>query len=519
MVAVAWLVSAAAVGFYMGASLRPQPPHVRFSSATASVDAVQSSPVVMSTTGGIGDPWLVSAATKASPPTPDVEGLRASGQAALRLVKRPNRKAEAWRRFDFSLLFGAELEAPSSPVDSGLASTFVDGEDAKDGGLACMVFVDGVFSAELSSLDALPSGTYAGSLSGFEEGRVRTAVEASVHQLPEAEADRRTELGIFPFAALNQASLSDVGLVYVPKGCESTLRIVHLSTGAPTPDTPTEPPAPTEPLPKTVFTASHPNTLIWVDEGASLSVLQQYAGAGRYFTNALTRVHVAANASVQHSYVQEASLEAVHLDSLVVHCDERADYRCQAVQTGGRLSRVNHQINLAGRLAHSDLSGLTLASDRQLCDFHSQVRHVSRDCSSAQEQRNAAAGRSRIVFKGAIQVPRGSDNTSATQLCNSLLLSDKARVDMEPTLEIKTDDVQCTHGATVCDLDDEMIFYLQARGLDRVQARSLLLAGWARSVMDRVPSAAAKERVVSKAALLAPETLERSRRQRGLSSI
>jgi Fe-S cluster assembly scaffold protein SufB len=116
-------------------------------------------------------------------------------------------------------------------------------------------------------------------------------------------------------------------------------------------------------------------------------------------------------------------------------------------------------------------------------------------------------------------VPRGSDNTTANQLCRSLLLSDRARVDVSPNLEILTDDVQCTHGATVADLDDEMIFYLQARGLSRAQARVLILAGWARSLMDKVPSKGAVRRVSTKAAKLAEEDAEREIRKLALSSI
>ena len=110
--------------------------------------------------------------------------------------------------------------------------------------------------------------------------------------------------------------------------------------------------------------------------------------------------------------------------------------------------------------------------------MHSAITHVSPDCLSFQEQRNAIADRGYGVWRGAVRVPRGSDNSTANQLCRSLLLSDKARVHVTPTLEIATDEVVCTHGATVADLDDEMIFYLQSRGLDRLSARSLMLQGW-----------------------------------------
>jgi len=170
-------------------------------------------------------------------------------------------------------------------------------------------------------------------------------------------------------------------------------------------------------------------------------------------------------------------------------------------------------VGLNGPGAASSLAGLALATGNQVSDVHSSVTHASPDCNSDQEQRNAVAGRGRVIFRGAVIVPRGADNTTAAQLCRSLLLGDSARVDIQPTLEIDTDDVSCTHGATVSDLDDEMIFYLQARGLSRLQARSLLLEGWARSALARVPSDRAKVRAASKAATLAPEAASTVRRE------
>jgi len=258
--------------------------------------------------------------------------------------------------------------------------------------------------------------------------------------------------------------------------------------------------------------------VIALGAGAQLHVLQQYAGVGAYFTNAITRVAIGEGGTLTHSYVQEQADDAVHIDSILVEVDAGATYNSQLLQAGGRIARVNQIVSLLGQAAHSELRGLALASGSQLSDLHSSVRHVSPDCTSAQEQRNAIAEEARVVFRGAVVVPRGADNTSAAQLCRSLLLSDRARVDVQPTLEIDTDDVVCTHGATVSDLDDEMVFYLQARGLNRLQARALLLEGWARSALADVPSDAAKKRAAQKAVTLAPEG-ERIVNVRKLSSI
>ncbi|EOD38457.1 hypothetical protein EMIHUDRAFT_454654 [Emiliania huxleyi CCMP1516] len=311
---------------------------------------------------------------------------------------------------------------------------------------------------------------------------VREAVLESLREIPEREADPRTELGCHTFAALNQAALSDVACVYVPSGVAvDTLRLILLST-------PSYPDSGAEAGASPQLAASHPNLSLWLGDGASLSLLQQYAGRGAYFCNGLSRLRLGENASLTHAYLQEQSDGAVHVDSVLATLAAGARYDANIVQSGGRLSRVNLAVRLEGRHSHASLNGIALGSESQLLDLHSAVRHVSPDCSSEQEQRNALAGRARVVFRGAVQVPHGSDNTTANQLCRSLLLSDSARVDISPNLEILTDDVVCTHGATVADLDDEMVFYLQARGLGRAEARVLLLEGWARSLMGEAMS-------------------------------
>ena len=147
-----------------------------------------------------------------------------------------------------------------------------------------------------------------------------------------------------------------------------------------------------------------------------------------------------------------------------------------------------------------------MAAEAQLVDVHSKVVHVSGECTSQQEQRNVVAGRSRVVWKGAVVVPRGSDNTKAKQLCRTLLLSDDARVDVQPTLEIDTDEVECTHGATISDLDS------------RPDARALLLSGWVRDALALVPSESVKQRAVGRAAKVGAD-YDKEVRRSGLSSI
>ena len=372
-----------------------------------------------------------------------------------------------------------------------------------------LVIVDGVCDSALSDLSALPDGMRVGGLSSGSSDKAHAALQET---LPETGADPRTALGVLPFAALNQASLGDVAYVDVDSGVvvERPLHVVCLTSG---------PEGSGVGQGERSLSVSHPNLVVSVGAGASLSLLQQYHGEGGYFANSVTRVRLDENATVRCSaYLQEQSSEAVHVDSLLVECAAGARYSNALLQSGARLSRINARVGLNGSGRTRRAARLSLATDSQLIDVHSEIDHVSPDCTSEQEQRNAVAGRARVVFRGAVNVPTGSDNTTAAQLCRSLLLSDNARVDIQPILTIDTDDVQCTHGATVSDLDDEMVFYLQARGLGRVEARSLLLAGWARDALENVPSEGAKVRAAAKAANLAPEA-ERKVRRESLSSI
>jgi len=406
-----------------------------------------------------------------------------------------------------SSLFATTMVAPSEEPSAALLEQCLEEETA---GMR-LVLVNGVYSAELSDLSSLPEGMQAGSLASLD-GDAQSEALPMLQALPEEGMDKRTALGCYTFAAINQASLADVACVRIPEAMqvERPLTVVCLSTG------------PTDG--QGVGTGgeaaiAHPNLLVQLAKGSSLTLLQQYAGDGAYFTNALSRLHVGDEATLRHAYVQEQAAAAVHLDNVVVMLQEHARYEVHAVQMGGRIARLNMDVKLQAPFASCSVNGIALASERQVSDLHSAITHESRDCASAQEQRNAVSDRANVVWRGAVRVPRGADNSTANQLCRSLLLSDKARVRVTPTLEIKTDDVVCTHGATVADLDDEMVFYLQSRGLDRLGARSLLLQGWAREVMSNVPSEGARKRAITKAAELSPEGERAVARVRQFQSI
>ena len=187
---------------------------------------------------------------------------------------------------------------------------------------------------------------YAGSL-GELPGQLSAQAHAKLAPLPETVSDKRTELGSHALAALNHASLADVAVVDVGAAAAAgaPLQVLFLSTGPGMDcegDNCSLEPAPTE------LAVSHPNLLVWVEEGASLELYQHYAGAGAYFTNALTRVALAEGSSLRHVYVQEQGNAAAHVDSLCVTCGAHAAYSSQLVQSGGRIARVSIDVSLDG---------------------------------------------------------------------------------------------------------------------------------------------------------------------------
>jgi Fe-S cluster assembly protein SufD len=403
----------------------------------------RASRLFLATEQQIGDDFFAAvlstrAAESRAAESADLAQLREEATEALSGTERPGRKDEAWRRTDLSLLFASSFAPPPGAAAHHVRALIAGDDDGDDG--ARVVFVDGVFDGSLSDVSTLPDGVLAGRLADV---RAVVAADASsallscMRSLPESGADPRTELGCYALAALNQAGLADIGCIYVPRGVAVTkpLRAVFVSTA------PTVEAEALEPGAERTFAVSHPNLLVWLEEGSELELYQRYVGTGCSFTNALTRLELGARSTLRHAYVQEQDMSAVHLEQLVATVGAGSLYASQAVQLGSRISRLNLGVQLAGSGAATELEGLTLGAERQLLDVHSKVSHLAPDCVSSQEQRNALAGRARVVFKGAVFVPIGSDNTTANQLCRSLLLSDTARVDVQPTLEILTDEV------------------------------------------------------------------------------
>jgi Fe-S cluster assembly protein SufD len=326
-----------------------------------------------------------------------------------------------------------------------------------------LVFVNGHYRKELSSASQLP-GVRAGNLS---EGL------RSNDQVLERHLGRHAPVEASPFAALNTAMFGEGGYVHVAAHSELSLPI-HL-------------------LFVTTSEAAggvvHPRNLIVVERGAKAAVIESYvtvAPGTTSWTNSVSEVSLGANAWLEHARIQRESEQAYHVG--LTHVDQERDshYRSFSMAMGGALARHNLHARLNDENIETLLYGLYLTRGDQLVDNHTVIYHDHPNCRSWEVYKGVLDGRSRAVFNGKVFVRPEAQKTDAKQTNRNLLLSDSARVDTKPQLEIFADDVKCTHGATVGRLDDLALFYARSRGVPAAQAQRLLTYAFAAEVTAEV---------------------------------
>ncbi len=233
-------------------------------------------------------------------------------------------------------------------------------------------------------------------------------------------------------------------------------------------------------------TSAHPRHMIRLDRGARLTLVELSTGQGCYLHNPVTEIHVADGATLTHIRTQTESNDAFHLATIYAAVAKGGTYDSFTLNLGGRIARTEIHVGLDGAGAVAHLNGAQLLTGSQHADITSVVRHAAPKGTSRQTIRNVLAGRSRGVFQGRIEVARGAQGTDGYQMNRALLLSPDAEIDTKPELEIFADDVKCSHGATVGELDAEQLFYLRSRGIPDQEARSILVRAFLAEALDPV---------------------------------
>jgi Fe-S cluster assembly protein SufD len=398
--------------------------------------------------------------------------LRAEAAARFEELDFPTTRHEEWKYTNLAPLLKTpfrpvlELDGQGLTAESLAPFTFPESRQSQ------LIFINGLYARELSNLAQIPGGVVARGLTDLSGAQADALREhLAVH------ADYRREA----FTALNTASARDGAFIYLPPGkiVAAPIHLLYLSTA------------------REASTVSHPRTLIVAGRGATAMVIESYVSLAEdtYFTNAVTEVVVSAGAVLDHYRLQEESERAFHIATTQVYQERDSNYSSCAVSLGSAIARHTLNVALTDENIVSAIDGLYVVTGRQHVDNHTTIDHLKPHCASQQLYKGILDGPSRAVFNGKIFVHPGALLTDARQLNKNLLLSDEARVDTKPQLEIFADDVKCAHGATVGQLEDDELFYLASRGLPPERARALLTYGFAEDVIRKIRLGSARKQL------------------------
>jgi Fe-S cluster assembly protein SufD len=394
--------------------------------------------------------------------------LRESAFARFCEVGFPTTHDEDWRFTNVSPIAKASFElSRDAPV------TKQEVEKFGVAGLGCqLVFVNGKFSRELSSIGQLPAGVSVNSLAE-EISANSSSVESHLGRYLDIQRDA--------FSALNTAFVEDGGYVHVRRGVvlSEPVYLLFISTAS------------DKPL------MSHPRNLIVIENEAQATIVEDYISIGETaaFSNAATELIAGESAVVSHYMVEREHRQAFNISTLRVQQGRSANVSSHSVLLGGGLVRNNVHPVLAGEGGECLINGLFIGNGRQHLDNYMLVEHASPHCASRQFYNGILDDHAHGVFHGRIIVHKDAQKTDAKQTNRNLLLSDDSRIDTKPQLEIYADDVKCTHGATIGQMEENALFYLRSRGIDEISARKLLLLAFANECLDRMAAGIARDHV------------------------
>jgi len=391
--------------------------------------------------------------------------LRESAMESFEELGFPTVKDEEWKYTNVAAI--ARLEARPSLAPSSGEIAINNGELARfqfpEAASSQLVFVNG--HLQLSSLAGLPEGVVALSLS-------QALADQRYQEIARQQLARNADYVANGFTALNTAFIGDGAFVLITKNAkvERPLHLLFVTNA--------------EEGGLTTF----PRVLVVAEENSSATIVESYVRARdeAYFTNAVTEVVLAEGARLEHVRIQRESHEAFHIATTAVDLGANSTYDSTNITLGAQLSRHNVNVTMDHEGAECWVDGLYLVSGTQHADTHSVIDHRQPHCVSHQLYKGILDGKSRAVFNGKIFVRHDAQKTDAMQTNKNLLLSNEARVDTKPQLEILADDVKCAHGAAVGQIDEDELFYLGTRGIHSVLARNLLTYGFAAEVIAKI---------------------------------
>jgi Fe-S cluster assembly protein SufD len=388
--------------------------------------------------------------------------LRQAARARLRDLDFPTSRTEDWRFTSVASLLKTPFDLGcDTPVDARVLPVL------PTSGAIRLVFVNGVYAPALGSKGTRSEGIEVGNLSSVrsEQSPLLDAVVGS--------ADYKAQV----FTALNTSFLHDGAFIAIAEGraVGEPVEVIYLSA----------------PTGKAIV--SHPRTVLVAGKGSRVTIVERYLGdtqsateAETYFTNAVTEIALGGGAAVDHYKLQNESREAYHVANTQVTQAAGSHFTTHYLSLGGKLVRNEVRVRFDGEGCEATVNGLYLAAGKQHIDNYTVIDHAKPHCQSHELYKGILNDEAHGVFNGKIFVRRDAQKTDAKQTNKVLLLSDSATINTKPQLEIFADDVKCTHGATVGQLDAESVFYLRTRGIGLNEARSLLTYAFANDIIGRI---------------------------------
>ncbi len=392
---------------------------------------------------------------------PWVRAWRDRGARTFRELGLPTTRHEGWK---YTALGVLEKHSFVPATQAGSVNDLAAWR--LPGGAHTLVLVDGHFVAGLSDLGRLPGRAVVKSFSD---------ALAQVPYLLESALGEETDA----FGALNAALAADGVFIDLGEGVvvEQPIHVLHITTQA--------------------GSMTNSRTLLIAHAGAAATLVEEHLGltGESYFANMQTRALLASEARVEHLRLQREGAKAQHIGGLRVHQASGSRFVSQVLSVGAQLSRQDVATRFEGSACLATLNGLYMLAGRQHADHYTTIDHASPGGTSRELYRGILDGAARGVFTGRVVVHPKAQGTDAAQANHNLLLSADAQVDTRPQLEIYADDVKCSHGATVGQIDENMLFYLRSRGVGLELARNLLIHGFAQEVIEKISIAAVRERL------------------------
>jgi len=380
----------------------------------------------------------------------------------------PTRRSESWRYLDLQSLQQKPLlpTVPEREAHQAAARTQLAGLELPERG-ARLAILDGRFAPEISRIDGLPADVWFGATSRATAERPELSRELA-EDMPGDTAH--------PFAALNAAFFADGFVLDIAAGVtlDEPIEIVHLASGI-------------EPR------SYHTRSIIRIGEGSRATILETYTGNGRYWRNDIVAVHLAAGAELSRAVLVEEGSEAVHLAEVDATLNADARFSGFALLLGGGTVRHEVSVRFAGEGARCHLDGAFVVSGREEANIVTNVDHQVPHGETRELIKGVAAGRAHGAFQGKITVREHAQKVDAHQLSRNLILGQRAVIDTKPELEIYADDVKCSHGASVGELDETALFYLRSRGIPDAEARHMLIEGFLREPVEAIAEPALRD--------------------------